>query len=408
MLEENPYVFFHNSDDIKDSNDDMDDGGLVEIRKRLLLPLQEYKEEDTYGRKDCVLSSAVEYLPGSAHYTQGVLWSPDGTCVLTSVVEQSVSGESYRMVVHDVDGNGLISPEGKDLGKNQGTEGIYSYAWFPHANREDPSSFCYAVARRGHPVHVYDACGDGSSRGSYVAVDERMDEMDSIYSIAFNHTGQYLYGGGRRRGVIYGFDTSQPGRNSFTFMWDQAEQRDGIISRICCGKYALENVVAVGTYGKRIGLFDVYSNGMMCVLEGHIGGVTHMEFSADGNYLYTGARKDGSIYCWDVRYLSGSVYKIERESKKSNQKIYFDIEPAGRCLASGGDTGIVQLYDLTDGSPAGSFRGASDVVNGCCFHPSEVLLATSSGERSFHIEGDEEEESSSCSVSVWSFPTTTL
>lgn len=28
-------------------------------------------------------------------------------------------------------------------------------------------------------------------------------------------------------------------------------------------------------------------------------------FSADGNFLYTGARKDPSILCWDVRYGSG-------------------------------------------------------------------------------------------------------
>lgn len=30
-------------------------------------------------------------------------------------------------------------------------------------------------------------------------------------------------------------------------------------------------------------------------------------FSADGNFLYTGARKDGAIRCWDVRYGSGAA-----------------------------------------------------------------------------------------------------
>ena len=378
-----------------------------EGRKCLALPLQDQSKGEVCSSNGCVLSSRVAYHPGRIHYTQGVHWSPDGTSLLTSVVEQSVSGEAHTMVVHDVNDNGFINPEGKNQGENQGTEGIYAYTWFPQANRRDASSFCYAVARRGHPVHVYDASGDGSSRGSYVAVDERMDEMDSIFSIAFNCTGQYLYGGGRRCGTVYGFDTNRPGRNSFMFAWDQAERRDGIISCISCGKYALENIVAVGTYGKRIGMFDVHSRGMMCVLEGHVGGITHMEFSADGNYLYTGARKDGSIYCWDVRNLSGSVYQIERESKRTNQKITFYIEPAGRCLASGGDDGIVRLYDLRDGSTAGSFRGAVDAVNGCSFHPSEIFLATSSGERSFYPESDEEEEDV-CNVSVWAFPSTTL
>ena len=26
-----------------------------------------------------------------------------------------------------------------------------------------------------------------------------------------------------------------------------------------------------------------------------------VQFSRDGNYLYTGTRRDGDIFCWDVR-----------------------------------------------------------------------------------------------------------
>lgn len=357
-------------------------------------------------------------------YMHGVSWCPDGTCLLTAVIHGSLragsSGgdESHRMAVYDIEKREPVSASLENYtevclhpaspGKAQGTEAIYSYAWFPHARQADVSSFCYAVARRGHPVHIVDATRGGSSRGSYVAVDERMDEMDSIYSIAFGPTGQFLYGGGRRHGTVYVFDTSRPGRNIHALFWDRHEGRDGIISSICCGRYgtALENVVAAGSYGKRVGLFDVYSQGMVCVLEGHVGGVTHMAFSADGNYLYTGARKENSIYCWDVRYLSGSVYQIERESKRTNQRIYFDIEPCGRVLATGGDDGMIRVFDLRDGSPGGSFRGASDAVNGCSFHPSEALLASSSGERWFAVEDDDTLEATMGNISVWSYPTT--
>ena len=85
---------------------------------------------------------------------------------------------------------------------------------------------------------------------------------------------------------------------------------------------------------------------------------TQLLFSPDGNYLYTGARRDGALHCWDVRYSAGVVYTLQRQvrptralnrsacvrsrrrlwnaqSELTNQRIYFDIEPAGRHLATG-------------------------------------------------------------------------
>lgn len=38
-------------------------------------------------------------------------------------------------------------------------------------------------------------------------------------------------------------------------------------------------------------------------------------FSADGNFLYTGARKDSAIRCWDVRYGSGA--ELQRDGENS-------------------------------------------------------------------------------------------
>lgn len=58
-------------------------------------------------------------------------------------------------------------------------------------------------------------------------------------------------------------------------------------------------------------------------------------FSRCGNYLYTGARRDPDILCWDVRANSGVVYRLPRTSATTNQRIAFDIEPCGRHLATG-------------------------------------------------------------------------
>jgi len=60
-----------------------------------------------------------------------------------------------------------------------------------------------------------------------------------------------------------------------------------------------------------------------------------VKFSADGNFLYTGARKDTDILCWDIRYTSDVVYRLQRDTGDTNQRIQFDIEPVGRHLATG-------------------------------------------------------------------------
>ena len=64
-----------------------------------------------------------------------------------------------------------------------------------------------------------------------------------------------------------------------------------------------------------------------------------VEFSKDGNYLYTGARRDPDIFCWDIRYTSDVVYRLQRDSAETNQRIQFDIEPLGRHLVTGESPG---------------------------------------------------------------------
>lgn len=64
--------------------------------------------------------------------------------------------------------------------------------------------------------------------------------------------------------------------------------------------------------------------------------VLQVKFSADGNFLYTGARQDPDIFCWDVRYTSDVVYRLQRDTANTNQRVHFDIEPMGRHLTTGG------------------------------------------------------------------------
>lgn len=112
--------------------------------------------------------------------------------------------------------------------------------------------------------------------------------------------------------------------------------------------------------------------------------VLKVMFSGDGYYLYSGARCDDSIICWDIRSTAAPVYHLQRETTSTNQRIHFDIEPiAGRHLATGGECGRLRVFDLSTGEQRRDFQISSDVLNGVDFHPWKPQLATSSGQRHY-------------------------
>ena len=258
---------------------------------------------------------------------------------------------------------------------------VYDYCWYSHASAADPATCCFAVTARSHPVHLYDAL-TGELRCSY-RVYNALDELSPAYSVAFGCGGAKIFAG--CHASIHSFDVERPGRECASAATHQRKQ-DGQPGIISCMAFACDessSLMGVGSYSGVAALYDARTMEQLFVLEGHAGGVTHVRFSADGNYLYTGARRDGAVYCWDARHASGAVYSIKRETPTTNQRIYFDIEPCGRHLATGGQDGLVRFFDLRDGAEVGSFRAAVDTVNGCEFHPLLPLLATASGQRRF-------------------------
>lgn len=99
--------------------------------------------------------------------------------------------------------------------------------------------------------------------------------------------------------------------------------------------------------------------------------------------------------------------RLYRSSESTNQRIAFDIECSGRHLGTGGQDGLVHIYDLQSGQWVSGFQAAADTVNGFSFHPFLPMAASSSGHRRFQILEDDNEDlqlrgEENC-ASVWSF-----
>nr|CAD7423597.1 unnamed protein product [Timema monikensis] len=271
--------------------------------------------------------------------------SPDGTCILTNSDENVLHIFDLPQQLHcqeswDCD---QTLPAMKSVLKIQEGRMIYDYCWYPHMSSWNPLSCC-------------------------------LDEVISAYSLAFDPSGEKLYAGFDC--MVKVFSTSIPGRKCVTRHLKRSsvptEKQYGHIGCISVNP-AMPKIYGVGSYAKTLGLYCEPDGAMLCILQGHSGGVTHLQFSPDGTKLYSGGRKDTEILCWDMRYPGTFLYTMHRPVQ-TNQRVYFDLTSDGRYLLSGTTEGDVLVWDLTvppvDQSPdpllqpIKTFHAHKDAVNG--------------------------------------------
>ncbi|GKV41283.1 hypothetical protein SLEP1_g48836 [Rubroshorea leprosula] len=351
--------------------------------------------------------------PNPNNFLKGVKWSPDGSCFLASSDDNTLSifslpdnGSSDYVNTHS-----SIPAEDSfaaDLVVREG-ESVYDFCWYPYMSASDPVTCVFATTTRDHPIHLWDATS-GLLRCTYRAYDA-VDEITAAFSISFNPAGTKIFAGYNK--TIRVFDVHRPGRDfaQYSTLQGNKEGQTGIISAIAFSP-THSGMLATGSYSQTTAIYKEDNMELLYILHGQEGGITHVQFSKDGNYLYTGGRKDPYIMCWDVRKAVEVVYKLYRSTESTNQRIYFDIEPYGRYLGTGGQDGLVHIYDLQTGQWISGYQAAADTVNGFTFHPLLPMAASSSGHRRFQIPEEDTEElflrgDENC-ASVWSFSYTSM
>jgi len=307
------------------------------------------------------------------NFVKDVKWSPDGLCLLTSsddnvvrlfepggaAEDSSKLEEKWRLPHHD---------RVKSILKVQEGETIYDLAWLPTMTSSDPSSCCFFSTSRDNPVHVWDAF-TGSCRGSYCAYDDA-EQLTAGYCIAFNtHAGsEQMYVGFNN--CVKVFDLSRPGREHRTVPTFKRANREttgqrGIISCIAFNPDK-SGLYACGSYSRNIGLYAAPKGNLLYNLQGQRGGITQVQWSRDGNYLFSGGRKDREILCWDVRNTGDVLLSLPR-TVSTNQRLQFDLDHSGRYLIT-----------PSHGSPTDSAHGAEDTAHQQVRHTVRVSLGNNS------------------------------
>ncbi|XP_004504976.1 uncharacterized protein [Cicer arietinum] len=340
------------------------------------------------------------------NFLKAVKWSPDGSSFLTSSEDNTLRLFTLPAADTVIPLNNASDEQDSyaaSLVMSEG-ESIHDFCWYPYMSASDPVTNVFATTTRDHPIHLWDATS-GQLRCTYRAYDA-MDEITAAFSVAFNPAGTKIFAGYNK--CIRMFDLHRPGRDFelHSTVKDKKEGQTGIISALAFSP-SHTGMLAMGSYSQTTAIYREDNMELLYVLHGQEGGVTHVQFSRDGNYLYTGGRKDPYILCWDVRKAVDCVYKLYRSAENTNQRILFDIDPSGQHLGTGGQDGSVHIYDLQTGQWVSSFEAALDTVNGFSFHPFLPHAVSSSGHRRFVIPDDSNEDlclrgRENC-VSVWSF-----
>ncbi|KAM7377523.1 hypothetical protein PAMA_014026 [Pampus argenteus] len=341
--------------------------------------------------------SWTEYNNFPENYLKGCKWAPDGSCILTNSADNVLRVYNVPPEIYSYNWD-LLSEMSPVLRMAEG-DTIYDYCWYPKMNSLDPDTCFLASSSRDNPVHVWDAFY-GEVRASFRPYNH-LDELTAAHSLCFSPDGTQLYCGFDK--TVRVFYTERPGRDCEerpTVVKKQGQS--GIIS--CFGFSPCQSVYACGSYSRCAGLYSCQDGTLLALLPTrHHGGLTHLFFSPDGNYLYTGGRKDPEILCWDLREPDKVVFSLKR-NVATNQRIYFDLDPSGRYLLSGDTEGVVSVWDTLTAPPDGSeeqlqpqlrFQAHWDCTNGISIHPFMPLLATSSGQRQFPWPGDSEGDSAS-------------
>lgn len=362
------------------------------------------EKEKNYFKDRRVIEIAKAKFPNTSnqHYTKGTLFSPDGTCILTTV---NANGMLCYELPQDLYGKEEID-EDREINilkpviyvKTVGN--IYDFVWYPYMSSYDAATCFWISSSQNEPIKMFDAF-NGSFKCSYRAYDYA-DELEAALSVSFSPDGTCIYGGYKKSIKI--FTTSVPGRDYDTINIKQP------ISCLATNYYE-SNVLAAGSWNKSISLIDTRDFLTIDTLHGHKGGITFLKYSPNGEHLVSGSRKDSNLLFWDMRNLSLPLYKFARRVD-NNQKIYFDVSMSGTWLASGDTRGLLHIWNLRDLNEDGfpkeiQFPLHQDSCSGVSLHPYLPIVSTGSGQFKFYNEGEindtEEPEIVDNSLVLWWF-----
>lgn len=272
---------------------------------------------------------------------------------------------------------------------------------------EYTTSWCYAQSSRDMPIKLVDST-DGSIKASYAIMDH-VERFVSPHSLAFSLDQTRLYCGEWSQLSVY--PLADPGLNRHSRLplvhsrSASGEGQRGFVSALSVApgliestdEYAVTETVAIGTFAGSVGLYQIDPALLAPPLEHNARSSTrHLTYSSAciagwtepagsgihqlsfhplaPHILFVSSRRSGFINVYDTRYLIGGARKLDFREKSSpaliaklprgaestHQRLWYDVDWAGRWLAAGDEEGHVSVWRIDRGLLMGMGADADD------------------------------------------------
>ena len=246
-------------------------------------------------------------------------------------------------------------------------EPTYDTAIYPFYSLQDPSTTLFLSSSRDHPIKLTSALAP-TSLANYSLINPTTEAFITPHSIIYPPTlgGTHFLTGSDS--LICLFDISRFGSDgAVSWMPTIPSKRrqmvgggvgmKGIISAMAVNPVG-DGILAAGTFTRQIGLYGSNGSGeslgtfsfakteatrQVCGR-----GVTQVEWSPCGRYLYVAERKSDGVLVYDIRVTGQLLGWLQGRKALTNQRMKVDVVPSGEGdsheLWAGGTDGYMRVW----------------------------------------------------------------
>lgn len=222
------------------------------------------------------------------------------------------------------------------------TKGLTALAFSPDGR--------WLAANSADSVNVWET-------GSWRLIYSLRGHTENVTSVVFTPDSQWIVSGSFN-GEVRVWDLKS-GRTARQF-------KISVAALNCLGLDLEGHLLAVGGRGERVEILDLLNGRLLESLSGHEGSVTSIRFSPNGRWLAT-ADSSYSARLWDL-----TTWRQEFWIGRAGSALAYS--PDGRLLAGSDGYGVVKLFEMPEGRPAGVVMTGEHNSNGITFSPDGTWL----------------------------------
>lgn len=311
-------------------------------------------------RMKCVASDELSPTQVPRTSYQNLQWSADGTCLLTTTHDHSI--ETFVVPVdllEEHDEPQILEP----FSRIPSSDPITAVVGYPFFDLQTSASALILASQRDHPIR-FSSTLTGNRVASYPLINPLTEAYISPNALIFSSDGSRFVAGSES--LLSLFDIASPGQAPVVSTqtgpkklkddrWNPSTSIRGIVSALAIEPAS--KLLGAATFTRQIGLYDLEGQGT-CVGAFSIagndadteiggGGITQLNWSPCGRYLYITERKSNGVMLYDIRNTGQLLSWCRGRAAMTNQRLGIDITMAGESsyeIWAGGTDGMMRMW----------------------------------------------------------------